>query len=315
LDDFNLEPLRSDERVELGTVQAVEDVIPALELEDYDALILLAHQLRRSSLPQNRRLGVVARFGVGYDTVDVEALADAGVATVITPGGVQRPVAVGILAFILALMHRLPAKDKLARMGAAGFLEPSPPIGVGLTGKTLGTIGLGNIGSEMVKILRPLGLTFIAHDPNVSAASAHALGVRLVDLATIFRSSDIVTINCPLNASTRRLVDAERLASMKPTAYLINTARGGIVDQQALTEMLATRRIAGAGLDVFDREPPHVGDRLLCLDNVVLAPHSIALTDELVAGCGALAIQAVMDVMEGREPQGIVQRRVTTHPR
>jgi phosphoglycerate dehydrogenase-like enzyme len=268
--------------------------------------------MRRSSLPASRRLAVVARFGVGYDSVDVEALADEGVATVITPGGVARPVAVGILALVLALANRLMAKDRLARRGGDGFADLC--VGVGLTGKTLGTIGVGNIGAEMVRIMRPLGLQFIAHDPNVGAATAQQLGVRLVDLDTLFGASDIVTVNCPLTPATRGLVNAERLARMKPTAYLINTARGAIVDQQALTEMLAARRIAGAGLDVFDPEPPDADDRLLGLDNVVLAPHSIALTDELVAGCGALAIQAVIDVMNGREPQAIVQRRVVEHP-
>jgi phosphoglycerate dehydrogenase-like enzyme len=314
LADFNLEPLRSNKRVELGTVRALDDVIPASELEHYDALILLAHQLRGSSLPQSRRLGVVARFGVGYDTVDVEALADTGVATVITPGGVQRPVAVGILAFVLALMHRLLAKDKLARQGAPGFLDPTAPIGIGITGKTLGTIGLGNIGSEMVRIMRPLGLSFVAHDPNVDDARARELGVSLVDLETVFRASDILTINCPLTDSTRGLVNAARLAMMKPTAFLINTARGAIVDQAALTEALLARRIAGAGLDVFDPEPLRSDDPLLGLDTVVLAPHSVAMTDELISQCGALVIRAVLDVMHGREPQGIVSRRAVEHP-
>ncbi len=314
LADFHLEPLRSNKRVELGTVRALDDVIPASELEHYDALILLAHHLRASSLPQSRRLGVVARFGVGYDTVDVEALAETGVATVITPGGVQRPVAVGILAFVLALMHKVLAKDKLARRGAPGFLDPGAPIGIGITGKTLGTIGLGNIGSEMVRIMRPLGLTFVAHDPNVDDARARELGVSLVDLETVFRASDILTINCPLTESTRGLVNAARLAMMKPTAFLINTARGAIVDQAALTEALLARRIAGAGLDVFDPEPLRSDDPLLGLDTVVLAPHSVAMTDELISQCGALVIRAVLDVMHGREPQGIVSRRAVEHP-
>jgi D-3-phosphoglycerate dehydrogenase len=178
----------------------------------------------------------------------------------------------------------------------------------------LGTIGLGNIGSEMVRIMRPLGLAFIAHDPNVDAARARALGVSLVDLETVFRVSDILTINCPLTDSTRGLVNATRLAMMKPTAFLINTARGAIVDQGALTEALVARRIAGAGLDVFDPEPPRSGDPLFGLDTVVLAPHSVAMTDELISQCGALAIRAVLDVMHGREPQGIVSRRALEHP-
>ena len=309
--DFDLTPLFSDPRIEVGYVDAEGDVLPARALEDYDALILFAFQMRAVSLPSSRRLGVVARFGVGYDSVDVEALADEGVATVITPAGVARPVAVGILTFILALSGKIMAKDRLTRQGAAGFAQRAGHIGVGLTGKTLGSIGLGNIGGDMVQIMRPLGLNFIACDPNLTEADARKLGVRLVSLETLFRESDIVTVNCPLSPATRGLVNAERLALMKPSAYLINTARGPIVDQKALTEALMAGRIAGAGIDVFDPEPPSADDPLLALDNVILAPHGLAMTDELFANCGALDIKAVFDVMHGREPQGIVQRRVT----
>ncbi|MEX2649673.1 MAG: NAD(P)-dependent oxidoreductase [Alphaproteobacteria bacterium] len=312
--DFDLTPLVSDPRIEIGYVAARDGEMAAAGLDDYDALILFAFRMRRSSLPPSRRLGVVARFGVGYDSVDVEGLADEGVATVITPAGVARPVAVGILAFTLALTAKIVAKDRLARRGAAGFAERAAHVGVGLIGKTLGSIGLGNIGAEMVRIMRPLGLDFIANDPNVSEAFARELGVRLVSLETVFRESDIVTVNCPLSTATRGLVNAERLALMKPTAYLINTARGPIVDQKALTEVLEAGRIAGAGLDVFDPEPPSADDPLLELDNVVLAPHGVAMTDELFANCGALDIQAVIDVMHGREPRGIVERRVIEHP-
>jgi phosphoglycerate dehydrogenase-like enzyme len=314
LSDFDLSSLHADKRIEVGWVPAENDLIPASVLENYDALILFAHQMRKSSLPKSRRLGVVARFGVGYDSVDVEALADEGVATVITPGGVARPVAVGILALLLSLTNKVIAKDRLARRGLAGFTDPSAPIGVSLTGKTLGTIGLGNIGAEMVRILRPLEMNFIAHDPNVIESATRDLGVRLVGLETLFRESDIVTVNCPLSPATRGLVNAKLLSLMKPTAFLINTARGPIVDQKALTEVLLARRIAGAGLDVFDPEPPDADDPMLTLDNVVLAPHSIAMTDELISRCGALNIEAVLDVMHGREPKAIVQRRVTAHP-
>lgn len=312
--DFDLEPLHADPRIEIGYVAAENGIIPASALADFDALILFAYQMRRSSLPASRRLGVVARLGVGYDSVDVEALANEGVATIITPGGVARPVAVGILGFILTLAGKVFIKDGLARQGPQGFAERSKHMGLGLTGRTVGSIGFGNIAAEMVRIMRPLQFRFIAHDPFVSRQSASELGVELVGLETVFRESDFVTVNCPLTPETRRLVDAERLAMMKPTAFLINTARGAIVDPTALTAALQSGRIAGAGLDVFDPEPPAAGDPLLSLRNVVLAPHCIAMTDELFARCGALDIEAVLDVMHGREPTGIVDRRVTTHP-
>lgn len=312
--EWDLTPLTDDPRIEMGYVDAQGGVMSSAGLAGYDALILFAHRMERASLPVDGRLGVVARLGVGYDFVDVEGLADEGVATVITPGGVANPVAAGILALVLALTTKLLAKDRQARQGVAGFARRSAHMGVGLVGKTLGSIGLGNIGAEMVRLMRPLGLSFIAHDPHLPEAAARELGVRLVALDEVFRASDVVTVNCPLNNSTRGLVDARRLALMKPTAYLVNTARGPIVDQAALTAALQAGRIAGAGLDVFEFEPPRDDEPLLALDNVVLAPHSIAMTDQLFARCGALDIEAVIDVMHGREPKAIVQRRVTMHP-
>jgi D-3-phosphoglycerate dehydrogenase len=312
--DFDLTPLTDDRRVAMDYVAAEDGVIPGSRLEEHDALILLGSKVTKASLPKSGRLGVVARFGVGYDNVDVEGLADEGVATVITPAGVARPVAVGILTFVLALAGKVFAKDRLARQGATGFAQRADHMGIGLIGKTLGSVGLGNIGAEMVRVMRPLGLAFIAHDPYIDAAKAKDLGVRLVDLETVFRDSDFVTVNCPLNENTRKLVNARRLGLMKPTAYFINTARGPIVDQPALVGVLKAGRIAGAAIDVFDPEPPSPDDPLLALGNVILAPHGLAWTDQCFADCGRLDVEAVLDVMRGRAPKGIVVPRVLEHP-
>jgi len=312
--DFDLSPLLGDPRIDLAYVEPIEGVIPSDALQDFDALILLAPQVNRQSLGAKKRLMLVARFGVGYDNVDVESLAAEGVATVITPKAVARPVAVGILTLILSLSGKVLAKHELARQGAAGFAKRHEYMGVGLVGKTLGSIGLGNIGAEVVRICKPLDIDFIAHDPYVKEHIAKELDVRLVDLDTVFRESDFVMINCPLTPETTKLVNAERLSMMRPTAYLINTARGPIVDQKALFAALKDRRIAGAGLDVYDPEPPAPDDPLLNLDNVVLAPHGIAWTDQCFAEVGAADVRAVLDAMQGREPQGIVDRSVTEHP-
>ena len=303
--DFDLAPLRADPRVEIGYVPAPGNVIPATALEDYDALILFAFEMRKSSLPASGRLGVVARFGVGYDSVDVEALADEGVATVITPGGVARPVATGILAFALALAGKIAAKDRLARRGAAGFAERSHHIGVGLMGKTVGTIGLGNIAIEMVGIMRPLGVGFIAHDPYVSEAVAREHGVRLVGLETLFAESDIVTVNCPLSPATRGLVDAKRLASMKPTAYLINTARGPIIDEAALAQALDDKQLAGAALDVMSKEPPDPSP-LFGRDNVLITPHTSFYSEESLVELQTKAAEEVVAVLSGKAPRNPV---------
>ena len=203
---------------------------------------------------------MVARFGVGYDNVDLAACSAHDVAVVITPDGVRRPVAVSILTLIFALAGKLFVKDRLARRGPAGWAEKTVHNGVGLVGLTLGSVGMGNIGAEMFRLARPLDMRFIAHGPNADPALAAELGVTLTDLDSVFREADFVCVNCPLSDETHHLVNQDRLGLMKPTAFLINTARGPIVDQGALTEVLQDRRIAGAGLDVFEQEPPDADD-------------------------------------------------------
>lgn len=313
--DFDLEPLRTVDRIDVGFVKSVDGIVSEQELRDYDALILLLPRIRRETALACPRLSLVARFGVGYDNVDVQGLAELGVATVITPKAVARPVAVGILTMILGLTGKALKKHALARLGAAGFAQRSSHMGEGLVGKTLGSIGLGNIAAETFHLCKPLDMKFIAHDPYVSKDRADELDVSLVDLESVFRLSDLVLVNCPLTAQTQRLIGERLLSLMKPTAYLINTARGPIVDQAALTRALQNRQIAGAGLDVFEPEPPDPDDPLLVLDNVMLAPHGIAWTDQCFAAVGAADVDAVLAIMDGREPDGIVDKSVCTNPR
>ena len=190
--------------------------LQAEQLEHYDALILLAHRFTRDSIHPNGRLAVVARFGVGYDTVDVEACTNAGIALAITPDGVRRPVAVSIITLILALTGKLMVKDRLTREAAAGFARRGDYMGVGLVGRTLGSIGIGNIGAELFRMIAPFDMKLIAHDPYADRNLAAELGVELVGLEDLFRRSDIVSVSCPLTPETHHLVNAERLALMKP---------------------------------------------------------------------------------------------------
>ncbi len=311
--DFDLSPLTGAAGVEVTFLDTASP-LRADQLEDSDALILLGHRFAASSVPQSGRLAVVARFGVGYDTVDVAACTANDIALVITPDGVRRPVAVSIITFMLALTGKLMVKDGLARIGAPGFAARGAHMGMGLVGKTLGSLGLGNIGAEMFRMARPFDMRFIAHDPYADTAVAAELGIELVSLEEVFARSDVLSVNCPLTPDTQHIVNAERLALMKPTAYLINTARGPIVDQKALTTVLAEGRIAGAGLDVFEQEPPDADDPLLKLGNVILAPHALCWTDQCFAGNGAADVKAVLDIMKGRLPRGIVNTAVTEQP-
>jgi phosphoglycerate dehydrogenase-like enzyme len=253
---------------------------------------------------------VIARFGVGYDTVDVPACTENDIALVITPDGVRRPVAVSIITFMLALTGKLMVKDRLARSGPPGFAARGEHMGVGLVGKVLGSLGVGNIGAEMFRLAKPFDMTFIAHDPYADKSVAAELGIELVGLEELFRRADILTVNCPLTPDTHHIVNAERLALMKPSAFFINTARGPIVDQKALTAVLQQGKIAGAGLDVFELEPTDPEDPILKLDNIICAPHALCWTDQCFAGNGAADVRAVLDVMKGQVPRGVVNRAV-----
>jgi phosphoglycerate dehydrogenase-like enzyme len=311
--DFDLGPLSSAPGVETVFLGPANP-LTAEQLADFDALILLMPRFAAESIHANGRLGLVARFGVGYDNVDTEACTKAGIALVITPDGVRRPVAVSIITLMLALTGKLMIKDRLTREGPEGFARRVDHMGVGLVGRTLGSIGIGNIGAELFRLAKPYDMTFIAHDPFADAKVAAELGIELVDLDSLFRRSDVLTVNCPLTPETRHLVNEERLGLMKPTAYFINTARGPIVDQKALTRVLQARRIAGAGLDVLEQEPPAADDPILKLDNVILAPHALCWTDQCFAGNGAADIRAVLSVMKGEEPRGVVNRAVLASP-
>ena len=312
--DFDRTPLQAAPGVEMAFLDNANPLLGS-QLEDFDALILLAHRFDATSVPKSGRLSVVARFGVGYDTGDVPACTAAGFALCITPDGVRRPVAVSIITFILALTGKLMIKDKLARQGGPGFAARGDHMGVGLVGRTLGSIGIGNIGAEMFRMARPFDMTFIAHDPFADPKVVAELGIELVGLDDVFARSDIVSVSCPLTPETHHLVNAQRLGLMKKTAYFINTARGPIVDQKALTAALQTRAIAGAGLDVFELEPPDLDDAILKLDNVILAPHALCWTDQCFAGNGAADIRAVLDIQHGRTPRGVVNGKILDTPK
>ena len=281
--------------------------ISAAHAARYDAICAMTTRVTPRSLDAKAiRLKLIARFGVGYDSIDVPACTAAGVLLTIAPDGVRRPVATSALTLVLMLAQQVLIKDRLTRSGR--WNEKMDYIGTGLTGRTLGSIGIGNIGAELFRIAKPLEMRCIAHDPAVDPAHAASLGVTLVDMDTLFRESDFLTVNCPLNEQTRGLVDVRLLGLMKRSAYLVNTARGPIVDEKALYAALSSGKIAGAGLDVFEQEPTPADNPILKLDNVVVTPHGICFTDECMRGLAESAFRAALDVAAGREPPYIVNR-------
>jgi phosphoglycerate dehydrogenase-like enzyme len=290
-----------------------EDLVAPDEIADLDGVITLHPRFDASSFACLQRLAVIARWGVGYDYINVPDCTAADVLLSITTDAVRKPVAEAIVTFFLALAKRLPAKDRLVRTGRWD-LKPHTS-GLGMVGKTVGSVGMGNIGSEMFRLLAPFDLgRRLAYDPYISSDQGAELGVELVDLATLFRASDFVAINCPLTDETRGMINAELLALIKPTAYLINTARGGIINQKDLTQVLQAGRIGGAGLDVFEEEPLAADHPLTGMDNVILSPHGMAWTDDLYRGNGVGACENVLTVLRGHVPKYTVNRDVLGRP-
>jgi phosphoglycerate dehydrogenase-like enzyme len=282
------------------------------QVRGYDALLVLGPRVTAATLEPGTRLAIIARFGVGYDSVDVEACSRNAVLLTITPDGVRRPVAVAAMTLILALAHKLLIKDRLTREGR--WSEKLDHMGMGLTGRTLGVIGLGNIGRELCVLARPFGMRLIGFDPNVTPEAAQASGAELVPLEPLLRAADFVCVCCALTAETRHLLSAERIELLKPSSYVINVARGPIIDQAALTAALARGAIQGAGLDVFEAEPVDPADPILKLDNVILAPHALCWTDECFRGNGVSACQSILEVAAGRVPAPVVNREVIGTP-
>lgn len=278
--------------------------LPPEVADDYDALLVLLPSVTSKTVERAERLKLVARFGVGYDNVDVDACTRAGIALTITPDGVRRPVAVGAVALILAVTHNLVAKDRLTREGR--WAQKLDYMGTGVTGKTLGIVGLGNIGREIVRASASLDMAYQACDPYVDEETGRSLGVAMVDLATLMNSSDIVCITVALNNETTHMIGEKELAQMKPSAFLVNVSRGGVVDERALIKALEEGRIKGAALDVFEKEPPDETNPLMRMENVVLTPHAVCWTDEIALGNGRSALQAVVDVASGRRPKNVV---------
>ncbi len=292
---YDLSLLDRAAEVEWGWLRG-EGVLEPADLAPYDAIVLFHQEVRARSLAGVRRLRLVARLGVGVDNIDVDACTAAGVLVTTTPDSVRRPMASGALAFLLALAHRLPDMDRHVR---GGGWDRFRHVGLGLAGRTLAIVGLGNVGRELVRLAAPLELRVVAADPFAADAPA---GVELRPLEEALREADFLVLTCPLTPETHHLLDAARLALLKPTAYVVNVARGPIVDGAALAEALRSGRLAGAALDVLEQEPPAPDDPLLALDNVILAPHAVGLTDELFRLGGQSASRAVLDVLAGRMP-------------
>jgi phosphoglycerate dehydrogenase-like enzyme len=283
------------------------------QLTGINGAIVLTPRVTAHSLSASQDLLALGRFGVGFDTVDVSACTAADVALFITTGAVDYSVAEATVGWMLALVHQARIKDQLVR--EARWNDRSRYMGRELRERTLGVVGFGGIGRALVKMLAGFSMnTPLVFDPFVAPAAIAEAGCRSVTLDELLAQADFVSLHCPLNDHTRNLISARELGLMKPTGYLINTARGGIVDEEALYSALVNHQIAGAALDCFVGEPLLTKPKLADLENVLLAPHSIAWTDELFRDIGRAACQGMLDLAAGRRPRGVVNPDVFDRP-
>lgn len=267
-------------------------------IKDYDALIIRsATKVTSDIIEAAARLKFIGRAGVGLDNVDLTAATKKGIVAMNTPAGNTTATAEHTMSLILALSRNIPQACASVK---AGKWERSKFSGVELYGKTLGIVGFGRIGSTVAKFSKSFGMEVIAYDPYLSMEIASQKGVKMVDLKTLLKESDYITIHIPKSAETKSMISDQEFAIMKKNVRIINCARGGIIDEAALVRALESKRIAGCALDVYDKEPPPADFPLFKLDNCVVTPHLGASTSEAQVNVAIEIAETIRDALLGR---------------
>jgi D-3-phosphoglycerate dehydrogenase len=275
-------------------------------LGDADALIVRGAEVNRAMLDQAPRLGVIGVHGVGVNAIDIAAATDHGVIVANTPGSNAQAVAEQAIALMFAVARRVPLADRTVREGDFFAFKYSVPM-IELAGLTFGVVGFGNIGRRAARMAKGLGMRVITYSPNApDDALADVDAERVDSLEALLTRADVVSVHIGLNERTRNLIGREALARMKPSALLINTGRGGTVDEIALAEALVEGRLAGAGLDVFAVEPMPYDHPLLALDNVVVSPHNGGSTAASMSRTARAVARHIIDVSRGQIPAQVL---------
>ncbi|MFQ5763678.1 MAG: hydroxyacid dehydrogenase [Rhodospirillales bacterium] len=247
--------------------------------------------------------------GAGYDMVDMAACTENGIMVVNHAGANSESVAQHVLGMMLALSKRIVQSDRRMRRGREGWTRWDYK-GKELTGRTLGIIGLGNVGRRVAALAAAFNMRVVAYDPYITADDFRERGAEPVGYDELFQAPDFVSVNCPLTEETRGMIGKREYGLMKPTAYFVTTARGGVHDEAALAAALADGRLAGAGLDVFEEEPPPADHPLLAFDNVVVSPHNAGVTDESTYNMAASAAAQWVAIFKGERPPRLVNTDV-----
>ncbi len=285
-----------------------DDIIEAAK--EADALLVVFARITRRVLSSLPKLKVAVRYGVGYDTIDVDAATDNKVIVVNIPDFCLEEVSDHAVALLLACARLLVWSTEGVKQGRWGEAQTATTREPALFQQTLGVVGCGNIGSRTARKAQAFGLKTIGYDPYLDKAVAEKHGIELVGLPELLKEADYVSLHTPLNKETRKLMGEKELKQMKPTAYLINTSRGGVVDEAALIRALRKKWIAGAGLDVFEIEPIEPDNPLLKMDNVVLTPHSAANSSTSLQRLKLSVAQEASRVLTGKWPRHWVNKDV-----
>ncbi len=281
------------------------EIVDCLEpAEEIDAVIIRTDEVPRSFIEKAKNLKVIGKHGVGCNTIDLEAAKEAGVPVINTPTANMNAVAELIVGLMLDVSRNISYCDRVDR--GEGFSRIAPPEveGMELTGKTIGLVGMGNIARRAGAILKGgFDVKLVGYDTYIPREQADAWGIEQYDkLEDMLAVADVVNISVPLTPETENMIGAEQLACMKPTAVLINAARGGIVNEDALYEALKAKTIRGAACDAFVSEPPNGENKLMSLDNFVATPHIGADTSESLERMGEQVVEQVLDVLDGNKP-------------
>jgi D-3-phosphoglycerate dehydrogenase len=274
---------------------------------EYDAIVAGVDEYTARVLDAAKNLKILARYGVGVDNVDLEAATRNGIIVTYTPGANTNAVAEHTFALIMALVRDIP---KLNEAGKQGLWGKGRGLGRELRGKTLGIIGLGRIGRTVAEIAKGFGMTVIAYSPRVPREEAEKLGIKLVSLEELLSTADIVSIHTSMSPEKYHMIGERELRMMKKTAYLVNTARGELIDEAALVKALKEGWIAGAALDVLEKEPPPPDSELLKLENIIITPHAGAHTWEAVKNMGDMVTEDIIAVFRGERPKNIANPEV-----
>ena len=280
---------------------------------DVDGILTCFAQVTENVLRAAEKCVVVGRYGVGVDNIAVETATELGMAVTYVPDYCVEEVSDHVIGLIMTWNRRIAYFDRLVKTSGWGSLSLTMPI-MRLRGKKLGIVGFGRIGQAVCRKALAFGFEVLAYDPFVPADTATTLGGRMADMATLLKESDFVTLHSPLIPETRNMIGAAELAAMKPTAFLINCARGPLIDEDALYDALANNRIGGVGLDVLVDAHPAPDHPLLRLENAIITPHVAFFSEEAVLELEERAAGEVAAVLQGRMPENLVNKDVLTHP-